>query len=187
MAGINRFLTRVYRLYQDEAPDGDAARKHAEGGGSEAQRRLLAKTIDKVTRDYESFDFNTAISQLMVFARDVEKDAPFPVAMAEPFLLLLAPLAPHLCEELWRRLGHAGSLAYEPWPEADPELLVDDEVEIAVQVQGKMRARIRVAADADEEAVLEAAMAVENVAKHVGDGRPRRVIYVAGRLLNIVI
>jgi leucyl-tRNA synthetase len=78
-------------------------------------------------------------------------------------------------------------LAYEPWPEADPALLVDDAVEIAVQVQGKVRAKIRVPADADEDTVLEAAMAVENVARHVGDGRPRRVIYVAGRLLNIVV
>ena len=101
--------------------------------------------------------------------------------------MLLSPLAPHLCEELWQRLGHAESLAYAPWPEVDSALLVDDEVEIAVQVQGKVRAKIRVPADADEEAVLAAAMAVENVQKHAGDGKPRRVIYVAGRLLNIVV
>ena len=188
MPGVYRFLARVYRLYMDETPDGrDMPRKHAEGEGTEIQRRLLAKTIDKLTRDFESFDFNTAISQLMVYVRDIEKDGPFPAAMAETFLLLLSPLAPHLCEELWQRIGHAESLAYEPWPEADPALLVDDAVEIAVQVQGKVRAKIRVPADADEDTVLEAAMAVENVARHVGDGRPRRVIYVAGRLLNIVV
>ncbi len=184
--GVSRFLGRAYRLVCEEDDAGDRVRAFPPGEGSEAQRRLLAQTIDKVTRDCEALEFNTAISALMVFVRDVEKDGPAPRAIVEPFVLLLAPLAPHLAEELWQRLGHAKSLAYEPWPVADPGLLAVDEVELTVQVAGKVRARVRVAADADEATARAAALAHENVKKHLGAGAPRRVIYVPGRLINLV-
>jgi leucyl-tRNA synthetase len=123
----------------------------------------------------------------MVFARDVEKQSPITRPVAEAFVLLLAPFAPHLAEELWVALGHAESLAYEPWPEADAAKLVSDEVEIAIQVQGKIRGRVLVPAGATEAAVAEAALADENVRRHVGDRTPRRVIYVPGRLVNFVL
>jgi leucyl-tRNA synthetase len=184
--GVARFLGRAHRLALEEHDAGDRARAFPPGPGSDEQRRLLARTIAKVTEDFEKLEFNTAISQLMVFVRDVEKDAPATRALVESFVLMLAPLAPHLAEELWERLGHAKSLAHEPWPVADPAFLSVDEVEISVQVAGKLRARVRVPADADEAAVRAAAQADENVRKHLGAKEPRRVIYVPGRLINLV-
>jgi leucyl-tRNA synthetase len=161
-------------------------RAFAPGPGSDEQQRLLARTIAKVTEDCEKIEFNTAISALMVFARDVEKDASVTRALVEPFVLLLAPFAPHLAEELWEKLGHAESLAYAPWPVADPALLVVDEIEISVQVAGKLRGRVKVAKDADETAVRAAALNDDNVRKHLGAKEPRRVIFVPGRLINFV-
>jgi leucyl-tRNA synthetase len=184
--GVSRFLGRAYRLVCHEADSGDRVREFAPGSGSAAQRRLLARTIEKLTRDYDALEFNTAISQLMVFVRDIEKDGPITRALAEAFVLLLAPLAPHLGEELWQRLGHAESLVRAPWPIADPAFLVVDEIELSVQVSGKLRDRVRVPTDADEATALAAALASENVAKHLGAASPRRVIYVPGRLINLV-
>ncbi len=183
--GCFRFLQRLYRLFVDDGSEG--LRNLPEREGSERQRRLLARTITKLTDDFETLDFNTAISALMVFVRDVVKHEPMPRGIGETLLLLLAPLAPHLAEELWERLGHAESLAYEPWPEADPALLVEEEVEISVQVQGKMRARVRLPADADQAAAYAVAAAHENVKRHIGSREPRRLVYVPGRLLNIVL
>ncbi len=184
--GVYRFLQRAYRLFVDEASDGDRVRELFPEQGTLGQRRLLAQTIDKATRDFEALEFNTAISQLMVFVREIEKDGPLPRSIGESFLCLLSPLAPHLAEELWQLLGHRTSIAHARWPELDESLLVEDEVEIAVQVKGKMRARVSLAPDASQAAALAAALALPNVKRHVGDGEPRRVIYVPGRLLNIV-
>ncbi|MCZ6824025.1 MAG: leucine--tRNA ligase [Deltaproteobacteria bacterium] len=185
--GVFRFLQRAYRLIVEEVDAEDRARELPPGEGTVAQQRLLARTIDKVTSDLGKLDLNTAISALMVFVRDIEKDGPVPQGVAAAFARLLAPFAPHLAEELWERLGHAESLAYASWPEADPALLVDEEIEIAVQVQGKLRARIHVPAEADEALVREVALNDANVRRHVGDREPRRVIYVPGRLLNLVL
>ncbi len=186
MPGVLRFLQRIYRLFVEEGEGGDAPRALADGPGSPDQQRLLAQTIDAATRDFEELRFNTAISQLMVLVRDIEKSGPMPRAIGEPLLRLLAPLAPHLAEELWERLGHPDTIAYEPWPEADPALLAQEEIEVVVQVAGKLRARICVPADAGEEAVREAALAQPNVQKYLNGRSPKRVIYVPGRLVNVV-
>jgi leucyl-tRNA synthetase len=187
IAGVHRFLQRAYRLVFEETDAGDRVRALAAGAGTPEQQRLLARTIDAVTRDVEALEFNTAISALMVFVRDVEKEAPVARSAAETFVLLLAPFAPHLGEELWRALGHPESLAREPWPEADRALLEADEIEIAVQVSGKLRARVRVPAGADAEAVRRIALADPNVRRHVGAAEPRKVVYVPGRLVNFVV
>ena len=186
MPGVFRFLQRTYRIFNEEDDAGDRVRALPDGPGTENQQRLFAKTVAKVSEDYESLSFNTAISALMVFVRDVEKDGPLPRPMGLNFLKLLAPLAAHLAEELWQQQGHSESIAFEAWPEADESLLVDDQIEIVVQVKGKVRGRIQVAADADQDAVHAAAMQEENVQRHVGDAEPRKVIFVPGRLLNIV-
>jgi leucyl-tRNA synthetase len=186
IAGVHRFLQRAWRLLVEEDESGERLRAFADGPGTPAQQRLLAQTIERVTRDVEALDFNTAISALMVLVRDVEKDGPVPRAIAGRFVLLLSPFAPHLAEELWQRLGHTRSLAYEPWPEADPALLAEDEVEIAVQVKGKLRGSIRVAPDAPEAVVRERALAEPNVRRHLGDAPVRRTVYVPGRLLNLI-
>jgi leucyl-tRNA synthetase len=184
--GVFRFLQRAYRLIvagdgADESPVELPA-----GRGADEQARLTAKTIQGVTDDIEEMQFNTAISKLMVFTRDVTRSNRLPREAAEAFVLLLSPFAPHLAEELWQQLGHAESLANEPWPEADATLLVDETVTLAVQVNGKRRAEIRVAADADESAIREAALTEPNVERHLDGRDPKKVIVVPGRLVNVV-
>jgi leucyl-tRNA synthetase len=184
--GIYRFLQRAWRLFHDEAPDGDVFRAPVGGEGTLDQRRLTAQTIAGVTDDLEAMRFNTAISKLMVFARDITKDAPLPLASAEPFLLLLAPLAPHLAEEIWQRLGHRDSLAYESWPVADPALLVSDEITLVVQVNGKKRGEIQVPADVSDTDAQARALALEAVQRILEGRAPKKVIVVKGRLVNVV-
>ncbi len=184
--GLHRFLQRVWRLFVEE--EGETARLAAlaEGAGSEAQARLLAQTIRGVSEDLDAMRFNTAISKLMVFARDVAADAPLPRSAAEAFPLLLAPFAPHLAEELWKLLGHERSLAREPWPEPDPRYLREETLKLVVQVNGKRRDEVEVAVDAGEAAIREAVLQLPQVQKHLGDREPRKVIVVPGRLVNVV-
>jgi len=184
--GVHRFLQRVWRLFVDEEAPGEPLRPLAPGRGSEDQQRLLARTIQGVTDDFESLSFNTAIAKLMVFVRDVAKQAPLARDAARDFVLLLSPMAPHLAEELWHRMGHAQSLGWEAWPEPDPAMLVADTLILAVQVNGKRRDEIQVPADADDDAVREAALASERVRKHLGGREPKKVIVVPGRLVNVV-
>jgi leucyl-tRNA synthetase len=187
LPGLYRFLQRAYRLFVEELADGsEKPRALAAAAGTPNQQRLLARTVAAVTRDMDALELNTAISHLMVFVRDIEKEAPMPREIGAALLRLLAPFAPHLAEELWERTGHSKTIAYEPWPEADPALLIESEQEIAVQVAGKLRGSVTLPTDVDQDAVLEAALAVPAIRKHVGDQPPRRVIFVRGRLLNIV-
>jgi leucyl-tRNA synthetase len=185
--GCFRFLQRVWRLFVDEEAEGEPTRALAAGPGTPEQERLTARTIAGVTADLEAIQPNTAIAKLMVWARDVAKDAPLPRVAGEAFLKLLAPFAPHLAEELWERLGHPASIAREPWPEPDPRWLVEESVTLVVQVNGKRRAEITVAKDADEAAVREAALADEIVRRHTGGRAPKKVIVVPGRLVNVVV
>jgi leucyl-tRNA synthetase len=110
-----------------------------------------------------------------------------PRAALEPFVLLLAPYAPHVAEELWARLGHTASLAYEPWPEADESLLVVDVVQLPVQVNGKMRGTVEVAAGVDQAGALAAALALPTVQKATGGVAPKKVIFVPGKILNLIV
>jgi leucyl-tRNA synthetase len=185
--GCHRFLQRVWRLLVDEDAPGEPLAALAEGEGSLEQRRLTARTIAGVTEDLEQISLNTAISKLMVWARDVAKEAPLPRAAADAFLRLLAPFAPHLAEELWARLGHDASIGHAAWPEADAALLVEATVRLGVQVNGKLRDEIEVPASADEATVRAAALASERVQKHLEGRTPRKVIVVPGRLVNVVV
>jgi leucyl-tRNA synthetase len=184
--GVYRFLQRAWRLFIDEDAAGEPLRRLPGGRGSEDQQRLLARTVSGVTKDIEELGFNTAISKLMIFSRDIAKDAPLPRDAGEAFVLLLTPFAPHLAEELWQRLGHATSLADRSWPTADPAYLVSETLRLAVQVNGKRRDEIEVPIDADENAIKEAALAAANVRKHLEGRTPKKVIVVPGRLVNIV-
>jgi len=183
--GMRRFLERAWRLVVDDDSDA-AARSLGSDPGTDEQQRITAKTIQGVTADLDEMRFNTAISKLMVFARDITADAPIQQAAAEAFVRMLAPLAPHLAEELWQRLGHAESIAYAPWPEADVSLLEEDEIDLVVQVNGKKRGDLRLPADADEAAIRQAALALDAVIRHLDGREPRKVIVVPGRLVNIV-
>ena len=186
--GVHRFLARAYRLVTGgeggPQPGGAAV---ADDAPTRDQLRVLHQTIRKVTDDVEGLRFNTAIAAMMEFVNAATKWGAVPRAAVEPFVLLLAPFAPHLAEELWRRLGHESSLAYEPWPEADPDLLREDTVEIAVQVNGKLRGTVQVDADADRDAMLAAARDEENVARYLAEGTVRKEIAVPGRLVNFVV
>jgi leucyl-tRNA synthetase len=184
--GLQRFLQRAYRMLAGEAEEGGETPALMEGDGSEEQARLTARTIHGVTEDIEAMRFNTAISKLMVFVRDVAREAPLPRAGAEAFVRLLCPFAPHLAEELWRCLGHETTLVREHWPQADAALLVQDVVTLAVQVNGKRRDEIEVPTDADEETIRRAALASEKVQRHLGGRAARKVIVVPGRLVNVV-
>ena len=151
------------------------------------EKRTLHGTIQRVTDDTDGLRFNTAIAAMMEFVNAANKWDTVPREAAEAFTLLLAPFAPHLGEELWAALGHTESLTYAPWPAYDPAALVKDEVEIAIQVNGKVRGTVTVAKDASKDAVLAAARAVENVQRYLDEGTVRKEIVVPGRLVNFVV
>ena len=188
--GVYRFLQRGWRLFHEDTTDGEERTEHyvapVDGPGTDAQQRLTAETIVGVTEDLESMRFNTAISKLMVFARDITKDGALARESAETFALLLAPMAPHLAEEIWSRMGHGDTLAYAPWPVADESLLASDEISLVVQHNGKKRGEILVASDADDDTIRALALAIQNVQKSLDGREPKKVIVVPGRLVNIV-
>ena len=184
--GTYRFLNRVWRLIVDSRGDGlNAAIADVES--LPAQSRLLHRTIAKVTDDIEALRLNTAIAALMEFTNAANKWQTLPVAIAEHLVLLLAPLAPHIAEELWHRLGHGETLAYERWPEVDPSLLVKATLTIAVQVNGKMRGNIEIPADAEKDRVLELAREAQNVSRFLEGKALKRAIYVPRRIVNFVV
>jgi leucyl-tRNA synthetase len=184
--GTYRFLNRAWRLLVsgDDQPLGDHV-TDSEPTADEA--RWIHKTIARVTEDIEAMRFNTAISALMEFTNAATRWDRMPRSIAEQFTLLLAPLAPHLAAEFWARLGHAESLAYAPWPEHEPRYLIADTVVIAVQINGKLRSKIEVPADASEQSVLDAAKQDDNIGRHLDGAVIRRAIYVPGRIVNFVI
>ena len=183
VVGMYRFLQRLWRNVVDED---SGALTVSESAVDDETERLLHKTIDAVATEMDNLRFNTAIAKLIELNNHVTKLDAAPRGVVEPMVLMLAPLAPHLGEELWAKLGHETSLAYEPFPVADPTLLVDDMVELPVQVNGKVRARITVAADAANDVIEAAALAEENVARTLDGAAPKKVIVVPGRMVNIV-
>jgi len=184
--GVYRFLQRAWRMVIDE-DTGELAEQVKEAEADEETLRLLNQTIKKVGDDIESFGFNTAISAMMIFVNHLNKQTVRPKAVIEKFVLILAPFAPHIAEELWEKLGHTNSLAYEPWPEYDKELIKEKEIELAVQVNGKIKDRIVVSAEADEEQIKQKALASEKVVAALAGKEPKKVIVIKSRLVNIVI
>ncbi|MHC4265795.1 MAG: class I tRNA ligase family protein [Planctomycetota bacterium] len=147
---------------------------------------MLHQTIKKVGGDIESFGFNTAISQMMIFINHLSQQKDRPKSVIDTFLLLLSPLAPHIAEELWGRLDHNNSLAYEPWPGYNEKLIKEKEIELAVQVNGKIKDRIVVSADADEEQIKKTALECEKVVVALEGKEPKKIIVIKSRLVNIV-
>jgi leucyl-tRNA synthetase len=208
--GVYRFLGRVWRLFTDEAstdafdqkmtmaPQGVDARLPllAEirlhplikpDAPTREQSIVLHKTIKKVTDDMESMSFNTAVSAMMVFVNEVMTWPNRPKAVLEPFLLLLAPFAPHLAEELWQKFGHPDTLAYEPWPSFDSQYLVEDEVEVVIQINGKVRDKMRVPASLGKDQ-LETQTRENARVKELTAGKTiAKVIVVPGKLVNVVV
>ncbi|MBL8879447.1 MAG: leucine--tRNA ligase [Phycisphaerales bacterium] len=188
--GPHRFLQRVWRLVvtQDEdSPDGWRLNPRIAQARNDSVERLLHKTIKKVQNDIESFSFHTAISQMIVFSNEAPKPDSIGRDQIERLLVVLAPFAPHITEELWQRLGHADSVHAQPWPAYDETLTRDATVEVLVQVNGKKRGHLLVAPDAADHDVIDAAQALEAVAKEIA-GRPIKKSFVAkGRLVNLIV
>ena len=197
VAGTRRFLDRVWRLVVETDGDGnDTGRLNPKLTGADghdgandhdrALERALHSAIKRVTEAVEQLRFNTAIAEMMVFVNEGTRADKLPRAWMEKFLLVLAPFAPHLCEELWKRLGHAETLAYESWPAYDERALAVETITIAVQVAGKTRGTIELPADVSEKAAIAAAKADPKIARHLEGKTIRREIYVPGRLVNLV-
>ena len=184
--GVSRFLSRVYRLVADDET-GAPSPKLRDAEPTKAQLRALHAAIQKVSHDIEGMEYNTAISAMMIFVNEAQAWEQVPKSLLSTFLLLLAPFAPHLAEELWQRLGHADTLAHEAWPAWNEEYLREDEIDIPVQVNGKLRGRIRVAAGADEAAVVAAALACAEAQPFFAGKEIKKKIYIPKRMVNLVV
>ncbi|MBB6282699.1 leucine--tRNA ligase [Geobacillus subterraneus] len=182
--GARRFLDRVWRLFVTE--NGELNPNIVDEPANDTLERVYHQTVKKVTEDYEALRFNTAISQLMVFINEAYKAEQMKKEYMEGFVKLLSPVCPHIGEELWQRLGHTGTIAYESWPAYDEAKLVEDVVEIVVQINGKVRAKLNVPADLAEEALEERALADEKIKEQLQGKTVRKVIAVPGKLVNIV-
>ncbi|HCZ3881464.1 TPA: leucine--tRNA ligase [Staphylococcus aureus] len=181
--GSRRFLDRVWRLMVNE--DGTLSSKIVTTNNKSLDK-VYNQTVKKVTEDFETLGFNTAISQLMVFINECYKVDEVYKPYIEGFVKMLAPIAPHIGEELWSKLGHEESITYQPWPTYDEALLVDDEVEIVVQVNGKLRAKIKIAKDTSKEEMQEIALSNDDVKASIEGKDIMKVIAVPQKLVNIV-
>ncbi|OWK38472.1 leucine--tRNA ligase [Fimbriiglobus ruber] len=186
--GVYRFLSRVWRLVVDEAAETMALSPAVRDVEPDTDTlRALHRTIQKVTDDTDGMRFNTAISAMMEFTNHMTKLEVRPRKVLETFVLLLAPYAPHVAEELWAAFGHATTLAYEPWPKYDPALTKADEIEIPVQVNGKVKAKLMVPAEIDDKALEAVALADPRVQEQIAGKTVKMVKVVPKRLVNIVI
>jgi len=184
--GVYRFLGKTWRMVID-AETGQLLKAVQDTQADEETLRILHQTIKKVAQDIETFGFNTAISQMMIFVNHLSRQDIRPKSVLEQFVLILSPFAPHICEELWEKLGHNKTLAYEPWPKFDHELAKDKEVELAVQVLGKIKDKIVVSADATEAEIEKIALASEKVQAALAGKTIKKVIVIKSRLVNIVV
>lgn len=177
--GAKRFLTRVWNFFSESANINDEKK--------DSLKKVYNQTVKKVTDDFETLGFNTAISQLMIFVNAVYKEGGCPKEYAEGFVKMLSCIAPHIGEELWQLLGHDGTIAYEKWPEYDEAATKDDEVEIVVQINGKVRGRLLVSAEAGQDEMVTAAMELDSIKPLVEGKTIVKKIAVPGKLVNIVV
>ncbi|MFM7240673.1 MAG: class I tRNA ligase family protein, partial [Opitutia bacterium] len=185
--GITRFLRRLWRLAIDEHTGAASAKISAAGAESEELIRELHRTIQKVEKDIETLQFNTAISQMMILMNVAEKSPALRRATVEDFVRLAAPFAPHVCEEIWARLGHPDSITAAGWPKFDAAKLIESTVEVIFQVNGKVRATAKVAKDISKDALLALARADADVQKFTAGKPVVKEIVVPGKLVNIVV
>ncbi|CAH0228929.1 Leucine--tRNA ligase [Peribacillus sp. Bi96] len=182
--GSRRFLDRIWRLLVNE--EGTITDKMTETDDTGKLEKVYHQTVKKVTENYEELKFNTAISQLMVFINDAYKADSLPKVYIEGFIKLLAPVAPHIAEELWSKLGHSEGITYGTWPAFDEAKLVDNEVEIVIQINGKVKAKLMVPTDTTKEKLQEIAMGDDAIKEQIDGKTIRKVIAVPGKLVNIV-
>ena len=182
--GARRFLDRIWRLFVTD--EGKLAAKIQDSSDTTLEK-VYHQTVKKVTEDYEGIRFNTAISQMMVFINDCYKAEVIPTEYAKGFVKLLSPIAPHIAEELWSILGHEDTITYATWPTFDESKLVDDEIEVVVQVLGKVRAKVTVAKDITKEELEKVALADSKVQEFIEGKTVVKVIVIPGKLVNIVV
>lgn len=182
--GISKFLNRVWRLFFDM--DGNYKVSHTAEPTNE-ELRILHKTIEAVTKDTENMRFNTAISRMMEFVNALTASKEKPHILLEPFVLLLAPYAPHLCEELWEALGHKQTLAYESWPKAESKYLVETNVNIAVQLNGKLRGAFEFPKDMPQSELENQIKSIEKIQKALEGKTIQKVVFVPNKLINFVV
>ena len=183
LEGSRKFLDRVWRLYiDDNAILRDRITMHNDG----KLTKVYHQTVKKVGEDIDQLHFNTAISQLMIFVNEAYKAEALPVEYMNGFLQLLAPITPFVSEELWARMGHKESISYAAWPEYDEKELVEDEIEVIFQVNGKVKAKVVVARDLSKEELETVAMNNEQVKANIEGKTIRKVIAVPNKLVNIV-
>ncbi|HLA85020.1 MAG TPA: leucine--tRNA ligase [Thermoguttaceae bacterium] len=188
VSGVHGFLNRAWRMIVDERGEKLQLNEAVvDAAIEEGQARVLHKTIKAVTEDLDQMAFNTAIARMMEFTNYFLKQEVRPREAMEKLVLLLAPFAPHMAEELWQLLGHAKTLSFEPWPEYDPVAVRDDVIEVPVQICGKLRAKIEVPAEADQAALAAAAKANPRVAELLAGKTIVKEIVVPGRLVNFVV
>ena len=176
--GAKKFIDRIYRIFED---------KKVKNESNSNLEKIYHQTVKKVTTDFETLNFNTAISQLMIFVNAIYKEEFLPLEYAIGLVKLISPVCPHLGEELWQMLGNKNSIAYESWPKYDENLLKDDNCTLAVQVNGKVRATITVNVDSNEEEIKKVALEEENVKKHIADKEIVKFIIIKNKIVNIVV
>jgi len=179
IVGVRRFLEKVWGIVEKRTDNKEQKTENKE------QERVLHKTIKKVTSDIETFNFNTAVSAMMVYVNELVKLETAPASLLRPFLVLLSPFAPHLASELWEQAGW-GDILEEPWPVFDPEFVRDEEVELVIQVDSRVRDRVRVKVDISQEEAEKLARSRPNVTKYL-EGKIFSAIFVKGRLINFVL
>ena len=181
--GANKWVHRVWRLIMD---DNNHLRDRISTINDGKLDKVYNQTVKKVTEDYERMHFNTAISQLMVFVNEAYKVDDLPVEYIKGFIKMIAPIMPHMAEELWSQFNESDTITYQPWPTYDPSKIVEDEVEMIVQVNGKVRAKLKLAKDTDKDSAEKAALADDNVQKFVEGKDIKKVIVVPNKIVNIV-
>ena len=186
LQGCYRFVNKLWSIIVDE--NGNLSSKIVDSDEEDKDTLFLHhQTIKKLGEDIENLHFNTAVSQLMIYCNHLQKCSTVSKKLIEELVIILSPFAPHLSEEFWSLLGHSETITYQPWPQFDEGLIQLDEVTIAVQVNGKLRANINIAKDSDEKDVISEAMSLENVEKFTSEGNVVKTIYVPNRLLNFVV
>lgn len=185
-ASIKKFLDRVWRLMVNDLDvKAVVSDKIVEENDGQLDK-VYNQTVKKVTEDFEALHFNTAISQMMVFVNEAQKATSIPRAYAEGFVQLLAPVAPHMMEEIWQILGHDESISYVKWPSYDESKLIESVVEVMIQINGKLRGKIKVKVDTAKEELEKQALADQHVQKFLADKEIRKIIVVPNKIINIV-
>ena len=186
LQGCYRFINKLWSILVDE--NGNLSSKIIDSDEKDKDTLFLHhQTIKKLGEDIENLHFNTAVSQLMIYCNHLQKCSTVSKKLIEELVIILSPFVPHLSEEFWSLLGHAETISYESWPQFDEELIQLDEVTIAVQVNGKLRANINIDKDSDEKDVVTEALSLDNVEKYTSNGSIIKTIYVPNRLLNFVV